>query len=243
MSAVVPEDGMAEIRVISAGMAWHTASTTAAEIVIHMSNRRHLYAPMYCMWDDWQMEDVVKRMSGTVHIHRKFLSWVRGTSHCLIFVILVLHQNIKSCKKWQNTIQTSNLRFLSIVSTEMHSNTLSDNALILPLTDRKRSRAPLVAHRLGGGGDRFYGIALDLSRGKVGNTPYFKKVVGLFGRKKWSKVVGLPKYVQTGTRRFLLNRGYKQETRRRKLKTSKTDFHQAENTRLYMIEETDVNGK
>ena len=42
---------------------------------------------------------------------------------------------------------------------------------------------------------------------------------------------------------FLLIRGYKQETRRRKLKTSKTDFHQAENTRLYMIEETDVNGK
>ena len=56
-------------------------------------------------------------------------------------------------------------------------------------------------------------------------------------------LVGLPKYVQTGTRRFLLNRGYKQETRRRKLKTSKTHFHQAENTRLYMIEETDVNGK
>ena len=56
-------------------------------------------------------------------------------------------------------------------------------------------------------------------------------------------LVGLPKYVQTGTRRFLLNLGYKQETRRRKLKTSKTDFHQAENTRFYMIEETDVNGK
>ena len=61
--------------------------------------------------------------------------------------------------------------------------------------------------------------------------------------KKSPQLVGLPKYVQTGTRRFLLNRGYKQETRRRKLKTSKTDFHQAENTRLYMIEETDVNGK
>ena len=39
---------------------------------------------------------------------------------------------------------------------------------------------------------------------------------------------------------FLLNRGYKQETRRRKLKTSTTDFRQVENTGLYMIEE---NGK
>ena len=38
---------------------------------------------------------------------------------------------------------------------------------------------------------------------------------------------------------FVLNRGYKQETRRRKLKTSKTDFRQAENTGLYMIEKNE----
>ena len=56
-------------------------------------------------------------------------------------------------------------------------------------------------------------------------------------------LVWLPKYVRTWTRRFIRTKVTSVKLGKRKLKTSKTDFHRAENTGLYMIEETNVNGK